>query len=132
MDGAVALYNRHGTFRKHVYANYNPSVPTAQANFDGWMDFGGQIGYRTALHELSHTMGIGTASNYRNFIQNGTWTGANALQQLRQFDGSGAIPYTDGTHFWPYGLNYESEGGTESNRRHVLMVSAFRRDMGLQ
>ena len=132
MDGAVALYNRHGTFRKHVYANYNPSVPTAQANFDGWMDFGGQIGYRTALHELSHTMGIGTASNYRNFIQNGTWTGANALQQLRQFDGSGAILYTDGTHFWPYGLNYESEGGTESNRRHVLMVSAFRRDMGLQ
>ena len=24
MDGAVAEYNRYGTFRKHVTANYNP------------------------------------------------------------------------------------------------------------
>ena len=54
------------------------------------------------------------------------------MQQVRPFDGPTATYHSDGTHFWPYGLNYENEGGTENNRRHVLMVAAFRRDMGIQ
>jgi hypothetical protein len=131
MDGAVAEYNRYGTFRKHVTANYNPGVPTAQANYDGWIDFGGQIGYRTALHEISHTLGVGTVWNWSTFLQGGVWTGANGTQQVRAFDGPTATVSSDGTHFWPYGLNYENEGGTENNRRHVLMVAAFRKDMGI-
>jgi hypothetical protein len=132
MDGAVALYNKYGTFSKHLYANYNPSVPTAQASYSGWIDFGGQIGYRTALHETSHTLGVGTVGNWSSFIQSGVWTGTNAVQQLREFDGPTAIVYSDGTHFWPYGLNYDSEASTENNRRHVFMVAAFRRDLGIQ
>lgn len=132
MDGAVALYNRYGTFRKSLTANYNPGVPTAQASYSGWIDFGGQIGYRTALHEISHTLGIGTAPGFSSFISNGLWTGSNAVAQVQEFDGPTAVVHTDGTHFWPYGLNYDNEASTENNRRHVLMVAAFRRDLGIQ
>lgn len=132
MDGAVAQYNRYGTFSKHLYANYNSSVPTAQGNYSGWIDFGGMRNYRVALHEISHTLGIGTVWNWSTLMQNGQWTGANALAQLREFDGSTAVLYGDGVHFWPYGLNYDNEAGTENNRRHVLMVAAFRRDLGIQ
>jgi hypothetical protein len=132
MDGAVAQYNRYGTFHKHLYANYNSGVPTAQASYSGWIDFGGQIGYRTALHEISHTLGVGTYGTWSSFIQSGVWTGTNGVQQIHAFDGSTASVNSDGTHFWPYGLNYENEASTENNRRHVFMVAAFRRDLGIE
>lgn len=132
MDGAVALYNRYGTFHKHLYANYNPGVPTAQAGYSGWIDFGGQRGYRTALHEISHTLGVGTYWAWSNHLDgDGHWTGTHGAAQVQTLDGAGAVITSDGTHFWPYGLNYDSEAGTEANRRHVLMVHAFRRDMDI-
>lgn len=132
MDGAVAQYNRYGTFNKHVTANYNPGVPTAQGSYSGWIDFGGMRNYRVALHEISHTLGVGTVWNWPNFMQNGQWTGGNALAQLREFGDPAAMLYGDSIHFWPYGLNYDEEGNTESYRRHVLMVGALRRDLGIQ
>ncbi len=135
MDGAVAQYNRYGVFRKHVTANYNTGVPTAQASYSGWLDFGGNASYqnyRTALHEISHTLGVGTTWQWGENISGGVWTGAKGVAQIRAFDGSGANAYSDGTHFWAYGLNYDSEGNTETYRRHVLMVAAFRKDMGIE
>ena len=134
-DGVVAQYNRYGTFREHITVNYNPGVPTAQGSFGGWIDFGSNPSYqqyRTALHETSHTLGIGTAWNWNNFRNGNTWTGANVLQQVRVFDGPGGSIGADTQHFWPYGLNYDNEGSTENFRRHVFMVAAFRRDLGLQ
>lgn len=132
MDGAVALYNRYGTFNKLLTANYNPGVPTAQASYSGWIDFGNQRGYRTALHEISHTLGVGTIWNWGSLLQGGAWTGPNGVQKIREFDGPAGTIHSDGTHFWPYGLNYENEGSTENNRRHVILVEAFRKDMGIQ
>jgi hypothetical protein len=131
MNGAIALYNRFGTFQKSLSVYYDPGVPTAQANYNGRIDFGGQIGYRTALHEISHTLGVGTIQAWDDRIQGGLWTGTNAIQLVRQFDGPSANINSDGTHFWPYGLNFDNEGGTENNRRHVLLVQALRKDMGL-
>lgn len=131
MDGAVATYNRYGTFNKALTANYNAGVPTAQASYSGWMDFGGSRNYRVALHEISHTLGVGTGPGFCGLTSGGLWTGANGLAQLRAFDGPSANLNTDCTHIWPYGLNYDSEGGTENFRRHVLMVAALRRDMGI-
>jgi hypothetical protein len=131
MDGAVATYNRWGTFRKHLTVEYNPGVPTADANYAGHIRFGGQIGYRTALHEISHTLGVGTYWAWNANLNNGVWTGANGVALVRSFDGPTANINSDGTHFWPYGLNFDSEGSTENNRRHVLMVAAFRKDMGI-
>ena len=135
LDGAVAQYNRYGTFNVHLTANYSPGVPTAQASYGGWIDFGSNPAYqnfRTALHEISHTLGVGTAWQWGANLAGGVWMGANGRQQIAAFDGAGANINSDGTHFWPYGLNYDSEGNTESYRRHVLMVAAFRRDMGIQ
>jgi hypothetical protein len=132
MEGAVAQYNKWGTFRKHLTVNYNPGVPTAQASYSGWIDFGGQIGYRTALHEISHTLGVGTTWQWQANLAGGVWQGPHGRQKIQEFDGPGAVIYSDGTHFWPYGLNYDNEASTESIRRHVLLVEAFRKDMGLE
>ena len=62
MNEAVTLYNAHGHFPKTLWANYNPGVPTAQASDSGWIDFGGSIGTRVAMHEISHTLGVGTVA----------------------------------------------------------------------
>lgn len=131
MDKAVAVYNEHSSFDKTVTANWNPGTPTADANYDGWINFGGQIGFRTALHEIGHTLGVGTHRNWRKFITDGKWTGEHALKQLREFDGPDAVLHADRQHFWPYGLNYDKEASEENNIRHIKMVAAFRKDMGI-
>lgn len=134
MDGAVAQYNRWGHFPKRLTVNYNPAVPTAQASYSGWIDFGGNASYRnfrTALHEIAHTLGVGTHRAWAANLAGGVWQGAEARAQVQDFDGPAAEIRSDGTHFWPYGLNYDSEGNTENHRRHVLIVAALRRDMGL-
>ena len=139
MDGAVAQYNRYGTFNEHITVNYNTGVPTAQASYGGWLEFGPNASYqayRTALHETGHTLGMGTTWQWRANMSvatgTGTWIGANGVAQIQAFDGGGGVITSDGTHFWPYGLNYDNEGNTESCKRHVLMMLAFRKDMGIQ
>lgn len=131
MDAAIATYNANGSFDKHLTANYSPGTPTAEGNVDGYITFGGQIGTRTAMHEIAHTLGIGTTDQWRNLVKDGKWTGPNAIRQLREFDGPSAELHADRMHFWPYGLNYENEGGEQNMLRHVKMVAALRLDMGL-
>ena len=131
MDEAVALYNATGIFDKQIVASYNAETPTADGNFNGNIRFGGQIGSRTALHEIGHILGVGTVPNWQGFIVDGQWTGANALAQLREFDGPGAVLHADRQHFWPYGLNFANEDVPGARRRHVLMVAALRADLGL-
>lgn len=132
MDAAVALYNELGVFKKQVWANNSPGTPTADANYEGWINFGGSINTRVALHEISHTLGIGTHGNWQANIKDGKWTGKHALAQLREFDGKDAVLYADRMHFWPYGLNFDQESSKDNDRRHVLMVAAMRKDMGIE
>jgi hypothetical protein len=129
MDEAVALYNKHGTFDKAVVANYSPGVPTAQANYDGWIDFGGAISTRVALHELCHTLGVGTHPRWRSFLKDGVWTGENATALVRTFDGPEAVLKGDRMHFWPYGLNFDREDGEEQRIRHIQLVEAIHKDL---
>ena len=131
MNEAVGLYNELGTFPKQVVASYNSSVPTADGNYNGNIRFGGQISERVALHELGHVLGVGQYRNWDSFIKDGKWTGEHALAQLREFDGPDAVLHADRMHFWPYGLNYDKEASPENFRRHVLMVAALRKDMGI-
>jgi autotransporter-associated beta strand protein len=131
MDEAVALYNSHGHFPKTLWANYNPSVATAQASYSGWIDFGGMIGTRVALHEISHTLGVGTVSAWNTKRSGNTWTGTYAINRVKLFDGPSAALNADSIHFWPYGLNYDSEDGATTRVRHVRMVAALRRDMDI-
>ncbi|MCW1887044.1 hypothetical protein OKA04_20065 [Luteolibacter flavescens] len=132
MDAAVALYNKTGSFKKHVTANNSPGTPTADANYDGWINFGGSINTRVALHEIGHTLGIGTHGNWQANIKDGKWTGKHALEQLREFDGKDAVLHADRMHFWPYGLNFDNESSKENDVRHVKMVAAMRKDMGIE
>ncbi len=129
MEAAIALYNEHGIFTKCVTANWSPGTPTADANYEGWINFGGSINTRTALHEIAHTLGVGTVEQWHNNITGGKWTGEHALKQLREFDGREAVLHADRMHFWPYGLNYENEDSEENRIRHVKMVAALCRDM---
>lgn len=128
MNEAVAVYNRYGVFQKHVTATYNPGVPTAQANYDGWIEFGSQYNTRTALHEIAHALGTGT---YRP-LNGGPWAEDSAAGRLEKvYDGRAAVLSTGGTHFWPYGLNYDNEDGPAARERHTRLVAAMRFDMGI-
>lgn len=131
MDGAVMLYNSLGVFDKHITANNSPGTPTADAGYDGGMRFGGSRNYRTALHEIGHTMGVGTYWSWRNFFTDGVWTGMYAAAQIKEFDGADAVVHDAGVHFWPYGENYDNESSAVNDVRHVKMIAALRRDMGI-
>lgn len=131
MNEAVALYNANGYFPKTLWANYNASVPTAQASYSGWIDFGGQIGTRTALHEISHALGVGQVAAWNTNRSGNIWTGTFATNRVKLFDGPSATLSADSMHFWPYGLNFASEDSTTNRVRHIKMVSAMRRDMGI-
>jgi hypothetical protein len=131
MNAAVGLYNELGRFPKEVTAAYSPGTPTADGNYNGNIRFGGQIGFRVALHELGHVLGAGQHPNWGKLSVQGKWEGPQALAQLRAFEGPQAVLHSDRMHFWPYGLNQDSEGSPENFRRHVLMVAAIRRDLGI-
>jgi len=131
MDTAVALYNEVGDFNIHLTVIYDPGVPTAQANYNGTIWFGGMIGTRVALHEISHTLGIGTYHRWGDLAVDGKWTGKEGKKLLQELDGPNAVLYADTMHFWPYGLNYDSEASELNYIRHIKMVRALQRDMGL-
>jgi hypothetical protein len=134
MDEAVRYYNCYTNITKHETVTYNPSVETADGNSNGSIRFGGKqyMEYSRAMHEIAHTVGIGTYSEYQALIVGGIFTGDTATAQLREITG---VPddevHGDSQHFWPYGLNYESEVESEADLiNHCLMVVAIRADMG--
>jgi autotransporter-associated beta strand protein len=131
MNAAIPVYNANGYFTGTIYANYNASVPTAQASYGNWIDFGGSISTRVAIHELSHTQGVGTVYEWAPKISGGKWTGSYAINRVKLYNGSSAVVNADTMHFWPYGLNYDDEANATAYARHVRMVSAFRRDMNI-
>lgn len=131
MEEAVGLYNSNGYFPKNLVANYDAGVPTAQAGYGGWMDFGNSFGTRVTLHEIAHTLGCGTHWAWAYQQSGGQWTGAETIRYARLFDGPSAGVSCDTMHFWPYGLNYDHEYSAQSAVRHVKIVAAMRRDMGI-
>lgn len=132
MDKAVKIYNTYGNFRKAIVVDYKPSVPTANANYNGKLNFGQSIGERTALHEISHTLGVGTTGKWKQFVKEGVWLGERGQALVRIFDGKEAVLQADEKHFWPYGLNYSREGESQKlYKRHVQMVMVLCQDMDL-
>ena len=132
MNEAVALYNELGEFDKQLVAAYNAKTPTADGNYNGHINFGTQMNKRVALHEIAHTLGVGQHQKWQGYIKDGLWTGPAALAQLHEFDGPNAVLHADRQHFWPYGLNQDRESSPENDRRHVLMVLALRKDLGIE
>ncbi|MET9682932.1 hypothetical protein [Streptomyces coeruleorubidus] len=131
MNAAVARYNNLSDLGKTITVRYEPGVPTADGNINGTIRFGSNRSYmteRTALHEIAHTIGVGTSSGWSRLGGSGTWTGGQATALVRQYDGSGAKISTGGGHFWPYGLNFENEMSNTAADRHVHLVAAMVRD----
>ncbi|KAM0278612.1 hypothetical protein ACHAQH_005087 [Verticillium albo-atrum] len=126
---AVARHSRLGTATKTLRVYYTPGVPTAEASFNGDVRFGTNRAYmneRTALHEISHTLGIGQTAAFNRKCAAGDW--ATALPLLRSWDGAGAVINCGGSHIWPYGLNYDNEWSTTNADRHVRLINAMIRD----
>ncbi|MFO7181405.1 MAG: hypothetical protein DIU78_022065 [Pseudomonadota bacterium] len=134
MDEAVAFYNCHTEIVKSLSVSYEPSVPTADGNVNGSIRFGSTASMNpiTAMHEIAHTLGVGS-NEYRKFVKDGIFTGEIATNEIRAITGDPtAVVNSDGTHFWPYGLNYTSEVMSDEDLvNHCRMVVAIRADMGL-
>jgi hypothetical protein len=133
MNAAVTRYNRWGSWpARTLTVEYNTGVPTADGNINGNIRFGSNASYQTectAMHEIAHTYGVGTSSRWSSpLIQNYLFVGANAVAKVRQFDGSSAVINTGGGHFWPYGLNYNSEWSTTNGDRHAQIVWGMYQD----
>lgn len=119
---------------KHVYLNYDPGVPTADANNEGWMRFGASTGVqniRTMLHEMNHTLGTGTSAWWSGKIVGGKYQGQHVNALLKKIQNSSTDVQLSGDtqHWWPYGLNQNSE--VTSSWDYVyncLIIEAMRKD----
>ncbi len=134
MNAAVLMYNQQtNECTGNLRVEYNTGVATADGNSNGTIRFGSNRSYmtqRTAMHEIMHTQGIGTTSQWTQQVVNGKFTGANALAMLRSMVGESPTSTlsADGHSFWPYGLNYESEWTTVNGQRNARIVGAMQLD----
>ena len=133
LDSAVWYLNNFTSATKHVYMNYEPGTPTADANNEGWMRFGSSADFhniRTVLHEMNHTFGTGTSTWWSGKIVGGKFQGTNTNELLNKIQKStGAQLSGDAQHWWPYGLNQNSE--VTSSWDYVyncLIIEAMRKD----
>lgn len=128
MDFAVNAINTVARYSGNIPVAYQASVPTAQANFQRSIEFGGAISGGTALHEAAHWFGVGYV-RWGSLMVDGQWQGTAGKSRIRAYDGPDAVLRGDRAHFWPYGWNNNRE--YISPQRHLGMVGAMRRDMGL-
>lgn len=132
MDSSVYYYNTYTSITKKITANYEPSVSTADGNSNGNIRFGSNVSYMvalTAMHEIAHTVGVGTTTQWSKLIVNGAYQGKNGIAALKEID-STVILKGDSQHFWPYGLNYSSEVKSNADLiNHCKIVNAIYKDM---
>ena len=77
------------------------------------------------MHEMGHVFGVGTRGEWGANLSGGIWRGPRGARLIQQIDGPGAVINSDGTHFWPYGLNFATAGGARNELCHVRMVAVF-------
>jgi len=129
---AAAFYNQNGSFNKHWSVNYNAGIPTAEANYSGYMGYGGIRNERVVFHEAGHTFGMGTGPNYGNLISGGVWKGKYGNQaQFDTYNNFGDGLHGDGHAVWPSGFNYDNEDGFIERYWHTRIMAGIRADMGI-
>jgi hypothetical protein len=133
VDSAAWYLSNYTSATKHVYLNYVEGTPTADANNEGWMRFGTNPGFqnlRTMLHEMNHTLGTGTTSWWAGKIVGGKFQGQYTNELLRKIKNSTTDQLSgDAQHWWPYGLNQNSE--VTSSWDYVyncILIEAMRKD----
>lgn len=133
MDKAVLLYNQNTTtLHKHLYVKYSPGTPTADGSSNGTIRIGKHINSTaTCMHEIAHTLGVGTSPQWRGLVTDGIFTGSHATTMLQELTGNpNAKLHADRMHFWPYGLNYDKEVKSDEDLvRHCKIVEAICRDL---
>jgi hypothetical protein len=134
MDTAVEKYNCYTNLSRQVNVTYDPNVQTADGSTGGTIRFGSEASmhFVTAMHELGHVFGVGS-TQFKPLVQNGVFTGQTATAEMRRISSDPmATVKSDGTHFWPYGLNYVSEYKSEADLiSHCAIVVAIRKDLGM-
>ncbi|MDC0677326.1 hypothetical protein [Sorangium atrum] len=133
MDEALSYYNCHTSIEKRLSVSYVPSVATADGNVNGSIRFGAtsSMNYITAMHEIGHTVGVGSRE-FGALVVDGVFRGEAATRQLRAITGNESdVVHADTQHFWPYGLNYTTEVKTTDDLvNHCKIVVAIREDIG--
>lgn len=130
MDSAVKLYNIYSNLSKFINVYYAPGVPTAEASSNGDLRFGENRSYMvvpTAMHEMGHTMGIGTTQEYWDVCKDGVFRNDKVQAKLRELDNDPTKElHCDSQHIWPYGLNRASEVSSEKDLiNHVILVETI-------
>lgn len=115
VETAVDYFNNYTSIQGHrLSVNHHAGTPTAEASYGGYMQFGASSNYQrtgTALHEMGHTVGVGTHSMWNNSplresVSRGKWLGEQTTKLLQFLDNSPTAFLTgDNTHMWPYGIN---------------------------
>lgn len=130
---AVDCYNENTKgLRKELTLRYSPGTPTADGNINGNIRLGtGARNQRVIMHEIAHTLGVGTAGSWGNVVQDGVFTGKKATEALREATGDkDAVLKADRMHIWPYGLNYDSEVKSPKDFvTHCKIVQAIVEDL---
>jgi hypothetical protein len=134
IQSSINRYNSFGNFSQfnnHIDVNYVAGVPTAQASYGGDIEFGGTFpNERVMMHEMAHFLGLPSGA-WGGWMSDGVWDGPRGTALAKQFEGEQAVLNGDGAHFWPYGLNFDSEGSEINKQRQVAMVYAMRGDLGI-
>lgn len=134
MDKAIEKYNCYTSLSRQVNVTYDPSVQTADGSTGGTIRFGSDASmhFVTAMHELGHVFGVGS-NQFKPLVKDGVFTGQTATAEMRRIENDPiATVKSDGTHFWPYGLNYVSEYKSEADLvGHCAIVVAIRKDLGM-
>ncbi len=140
MKSAVDYYNSLTSIKGlSLSVNYGSGTPTAEASYGGWMRFGPLASYQqvgTALHEMAHTIGVGThwywyTTPTSPLKASGKWLGKRATAVLNFMDGTaGAQISGDATHGWPYGINgaFEDAGTDWLYTLNALLMQGFGED----
>jgi hypothetical protein len=139
MKSAVEYYNTYTSIKNlSLSVNYGSGTPTAEASYGGWMRFGPSSSYQqtgTALHEMAHTIGVGTHWYWYNgttaLKAGGKWLGERATAVLNFMDGTSSAQISgDNTHGWPYGINgaHEDNGTDWLYTVNSLLMQGFGED----
>lgn len=133
MTQAVECYSQHvDGVKHHVEVHYSPGTPTADGSSNGHIRLGNNSrNQRVCMHEIAHTLGIGTSARWGLLVKEGRFTGKHATAALREITHDDkAELHADRSHFWPYGLNYDNEVKSDKDfEHHCKMVAAILKDL---
>jgi hypothetical protein len=138
MQQAISFDNCYLDVTKALKVVYDLNEPTASGGMAGTVAFGSDRQYMTqatAMHEIAHTLGVGrTDPQWASHVANGAWTGTAATTALHSITGDpSAVLHADSEHFWPFGLNQNSEvHSADDLLNHCLILAALRHDLGLE